>query len=331
MKVSSFQGFIEKISSSGPGSLFLACGTERVQLGRIRDAARSRFCETLGFEFSSFHAEDAEPGRLARLLAEPSLFSSGRLVRIPDADRLPSAIRAELVRSAADEGRTDALLVESTESSLRHAFNASVDRVHGAASFVCWEPFERDMGRWFDTLAKERGLSLPPGSRGILLSWAGGSLSRLDEAIERASVFSGGRSLTTAELAGLLTGVADPGVFDLADEIWAGRRGSALSTAWRLICAGEEPVALLALVQRQWERLEAARSLLAEGGGQKEIERDLGLSPTAASSLLSSAKSSSAPPVWVSAEALASSDLSLKTGGDPFVVFAGLIHSLTQG
>ncbi|HQJ09917.1 MAG TPA: cell wall hydrolase, partial [Deltaproteobacteria bacterium] len=51
---------------------------------------------------------------------------------------------------------------------------------------------------------KEHGLSLPPGSRGILLSWAGGSLSRLDEAIERVSVFSEGRTLTTAELAGLL-------------------------------------------------------------------------------------------------------------------------------
>jgi len=331
MKVSSFQGFVEKIASSGPGALFLACGTELVQLGRIRDAARSRFCETLGFECSSFYAEDAEPGKLTRFLAEPSLFSSGRLVRIPGADRLPAAIRAELVRAAADEGRTDVLLVESSENSLRHSFNASVDRIPGAASFVCWEPFERDMGRWFDILAKEHGLSLPPGSRGILLSWAGGSLSRLDEAIERVSVFSEGRTLTTAELAGLLTGVADPGVFDLADEIWAGRRGNALSTAWRLICAGEEPVALLALVQRQWERLEAARALIAGGGDQKDMVRELGLSPTAASSLLSSARNSSAPPVWVAAEALASSDLSLKTGGDPFVVFAGLIHSLTQG
>lgn len=27
MKVSSFQGFVEKIASSGPGALFLACGT----------------------------------------------------------------------------------------------------------------------------------------------------------------------------------------------------------------------------------------------------------------------------------------------------------------
>lgn len=322
---------MERIASAGPGSLFLVCGTEQVQISRIREAIRSRFCGLLEYEYATMSGEDAEPGRLTRLLDEPSLFSPGRIVRLSDADRFPAAVRRELTAAASVPGRTDSILVESTDTSLRSAFNAGIDKIPGSLSFICWDPFERDFSRWCDTLAGERGLPLTSGCRSMLISWAGGSLSRLDDAVSRAALFSGGRTMAPAELAGLLTGLADPEVFDLADEIWAGRRGRALSLAWRLIQAGEEPVALLALIQRQWERLETARAVLAAGGGQKDVERELGLTSTSAASLVSSARASSTPPIWKASELLASSDLSLKTGADPFTVFAGLIHSLTQG
>lgn len=329
MKASSLQGFMDSVRKAGPGSVFLACGTEQVQLSRVRDAVRRRFCSGLGFEYGAVPPDEAEPGLITRMLEEPSLFAPGRLLRLPEADRLPAAVRRELVEAASAPGRVDAILVESTETALRNSFNASLDGLPGTVSYVCWDPFEKDMPGWCDVLAGEHGLALTAGSRSALVAWAGGSLSRLDDAVRTAAVFSGGRTLSQAEMAGLLTGVADPGVFDLADEIWAGRRGRAMALAWRLLQAGEEPVALLALIQRQWEKLEAARSILAAGGGRREIERETGLPRGASDRLADAAAKTSVPPQWIASEALASSDHQLKTGGEPFTVFAALIHSLT--
>jgi DNA polymerase-3 subunit delta len=319
----------DRIRSAKAGSVFLVCGTEQFQICRIRAAARVRFCDGLGFEYSTLSADEAETGRISRILGEPSLFAPGRLLRLSEADRMPAATRRELTELAGRGGSQDAILVESTETSLRNAFNAGIDRIQGAVSFVCWDPFERDFARWCDTLCREKGLSLPAGSRSVLISWAAGSLTRLDDTSPRASLFAAGRALEPSDLAGLLTGVADSAVFDLSDEIWAGRPGRALSIAWRLIQAGEEPVALLALIGRQWEKLEAARTIVSSGGGSKDVERELGIPASAASSLITCAKSSKTRPVWVCAELLASSDQSLKTGADPFTVFASLIHSLT--
>ncbi|HRY60842.1 MAG TPA: hypothetical protein P5266_01505, partial [Candidatus Fermentibacter sp.] len=117
--------------------------------------------------------------------------------------------------------------------------------------------------------------------------------------------------------------------FALAIASAAARRGRALALAWRLLQAGEEPVALLALIQRQWEKLEAARSILASGGGRREIERETGLPRGASDRLADAAAKTSVPPQWIASEALASSDHMLKTGGEPFTVLAALIHSLT--
>lgn len=326
MRIRDYGGMAETVARGEPGGCFLLCGTEQLQLSRLRSAARRRYCQDLGFEHVTMSVESTEPGSIARLLGEPSLFSPGRLLRFPEADRMPAAVRRELADAVRQGGLVDAILVESGETSLRHQFNASLEPF--AATFVCWDPFERDMPGWCDLLAREKGLRLDSAARRTVLDWAAGSLSRLGDALERASLYASGGSLTAADAAALLAGVADPAVFDLASLVWAGRRGDALGCAWRLLDAGEEPVGILALVQRQWEMLEAARAVVAAGGGRREVEKALGTGQTAAAGLLS-ALSGGAPPAWRAAEALAGADHALKTGRDAYSVLAGLIYSLT--
>ncbi len=328
MRVQGFAAFEKELRGARPGAVFLVCGPEPWQAARLRAAARCRYCEGLGFEYRSVYPDDLSPGDIPRMVSEPSLFSPGRLFRFAEADRLPPRLRKELLESLGSPAG-DALLVESGDSSMKSSFNAAVDRI--ARSFVCWEPFERDLQGWCDTMAAEEGLSLTPALRSILVSWCGGSLSRLADAVTRASLYASGRRLEPSELAGIVTGVADPGVFDLADEVWAGRTGGALSCAWRLIRAGEEPVALLALLYRQWERFETARRIVSSGGGARDLQRELGLPMQAAGLMAKTAAESGLPPAWISSELFASSDWEMKSGADASTVFAGLIHALTRG
>lgn len=323
MRVSGFERFEQEIAGAGPGSRFLVSGSEPYQAARLRASLRLRL-QGLGFEYLSFSGDDLSAGDLRRAGSEGSLFATGRLIRVAEAERSGPAVKQEIVDAAAGADDT-AMLVEVTDH--RSALAAKLEKT--CMTFVCWDPFEKDMYRWCERLALEHGLSMAPDAQHLLVGYSAGSLSRLADAVERASLFAAGARLGRRELAGLLWAAADTDAFDLVDSALSGNWGKALGDCWKLTSAGEEPVGLVSLLFRQWLRADEARRILRSGAGRAEVEKLAGGKGPAARRLLEAASSGSWGEPWLVSESFAAADTALKTGSDPHVILAGLIRSLT--
>jgi len=323
LKVAGFERFEKEISAAGPGARFLVGGPEPWQAMRLRALVRDRF-EKLGFEYVSYSGDDLSAGDLSRAFSEGSLFASGRLVRIADAEKASQACRRELIGLAGDSCDS-ALLVEVADQ--RSALAGRLEKT--CLTFVCWDPFERDMQKWCARLVSESGLSLAPDTGQLFVEYASGSLVRLADAVGRAALYAKGGRLGRREAAGLLWASADADAFSLADSALSGDWRGALGKCWALVSAGEEPVGLLALLFRQWLRAEEAREAIRAGGGEAAVERVAGGRGPAARRLMEAASKGSWGRPWDMAECFASADTALKTGSDPFVTLAGVVRSLT--
>jgi DNA polymerase III delta subunit len=290
---------------------------------RLRACARSRF-EGLGFEYVSFFGEELSVGDLRRASSEGSLFAAGRLLRVAEAEKAPAAARQELLALAEGSDET-AMLVEIAD----HRSSLATRLEKSCTSFVCWDPFERDMYKWCDRLAGENGLSITGDASQMLVGYSSGNLSRLADAIERAAIFAAGSRLGRKELSGFLWASAEADAFDLVDSAMSGDWRKALGQCWKLISAGEEPVGLVALLFRQWLRADEARRVIRGGGGQGDLERIAGARGPAVRRLREAASSGTWGEPWAVSESFAEADAALKTGSDPYVVLAGLLRSLT--
>jgi DNA polymerase III delta subunit len=327
LKIPSFEVFEEKLSAAGAGSAFLLCGTEPYQAGRIRSAVITRFVEGCRFDRVQLGPDEVKPGDLRRMAGERSLFAPGLLIRIADADKAPAAVRTEIAEAAESIGE-NAILVETSETSIRTGLNARLDRC--SLTYICWEPFDRDLPRWCSRLCMESGMDASREVQSMLVSWAAGSLERLAEAVERTALFTLGRKAAREDVAGVLSSGGRAGIFDLADLVQAGDRKAALVTAWSLASEGEEPVGMVAFLFRQWQRSVQARAILASGGSAEAVERSLGLPKSVSQRIVRLLAGSPGPDPAEAAEAFAAADNALKTGGDPYIALAELVQSLTR-
>jgi len=327
LKIPSFEVFEEKLSSAGAGSAFLLCGTEPYQAARIRNAVIARFVEGCRFDRIQLAPDEIRPGDLRRMAGERSLFAPGLLIRIAEADRAPAPVKTEIAEAAESIGE-NAILVETSDTSIRTGLNARLDKC--SLTYICWEPFDRDMPRWCSRLCRESGMDASRLVQSMLVSWAAGSLERLAEAVERTALFTLGRKPSGDDVAGVLSGGAQAGIFDLADLVQSGDRKAALAAAWSLASSGEEPVGMVAFLFRQWQRSVQARAILASGGSVEAVERSLGLPKSVSQRIVKVLAARPGPDPAEAAEAFAAADKALKTGGDPFVALAELVQSLTR-
>jgi DNA polymerase III delta subunit len=262
-------------------------------------------------------------------MSEGSLFSSGRLLDISDVSGLSRKVKNELLEAAGDPSG-NCILCRTTQSRISSGFLGKLEKA--ALTYVCWEPFQRDLRKWCGRLAAEASVSLTRDGSQTVELYSAGVLQRLAEAMERLSLYyTGGESIDRDGVLKVLTGRAEHTIFDLSDMLFTNRRSGAMDSLMSLIRAGEEPVAILAFLYSQWKMVNRARDIIASGGTSSTVSKELGIRYMQLDRVVAAAgKMYAEDPAGTPAK-FASADLSLKTGGDSFTVLAGVIFALTSG
>lgn len=311
-----------------PGAVMLLAGEELYQRNRLLSAAVGAYAAK-GFELVRLDCADMEPGDLGRAFTEGSLFSGSRLIVVLSPMRLARAAKSSLIGHLEELSDNSAVVV-TDRTRVKTGTLGKIARL--ATSYVCYDPWERDLPGWVSRLASESGVRLTGSAAATLTAHSAGSLSRLASAIRALSLYylDTEDKLDDDRVRRVLAGSGDCDIFDLGDSVMANSRAKALSAVSSLLRSGEEPVAMLSYLFGHWCRVVRARALLASGGGNRNIGRELGVAPFLARKLKAHAAGYSGTPVSVAAEAFASADEALKTGGDPYTVLAGLVLVLTS-
>lgn len=323
-----FEDMEREVRRAVPGAVLMLAGEELYQRNRLLKSAMEAYAGN-GFEPVRLDCADMEAGDLGRAFTEESLFSGQRLILVLSPMALRRSAKSELLEHLGSLGGNAAVVV-TDRTRIKSGTLAKIARL--GSSYVCYDPWERDFPGWVGRLAGESGVSLGGAAAATLAAHAGGSLSRLASALQALSLYylDDDRRLDADDVRRVLAGSADCDIFDLGDRVMADRRSGALDALRSLLRAGEEPVAMLSYLYSHWCRVAGARALLAGRGNNCNIGRELGVAPFLARKLKSHAASYAGTSVSVAAEAFASADESLKTGGDPYTVLAGLVLVLTS-
>ena len=235
------------------------------------------------FSYRGFIGEEIEDIReVFDELGTVALFGGGpRLVVVSDADPFVSDNRPALEDYVANPKPTGVLVLEvKTWQTTTKLYKAVAEK---GLSIDCKSPKPDAILTWMHERAeKEHRAKLQPAAAERLLEIVGPQMGRLDQEIAKLALLNGGQTGKKGD-APISKDLVDSNVggwqvreiWDMVGAAAAGEARSALVMLDRLVAAGEEPIALLAMVASKLRPLAAATRVYedAERAGRRITPR----------------------------------------------------------
>lgn len=162
--------------------------------------------------------------------------------------------------------------------------------------------------------AARRGFELDPEAARFLVSHMGDGLARLDNELDRLSLWAGkGGRVEVEDLQEMVSDLTETSIFALGDAVISQDLTASLRIAERLGQQGSGPTAVLYPTAAAVRRAHRALSLLEAGQPPKSVEKELGLPPFLVRKIVESVRGASVEAIRSASIAL--SDLELWTRG----------------
>ncbi len=133
---------------------------------------------------------------------------------------------------------------------------------------------------WIKRHFFELGKSISTPDCEYLMFLCGASMDNLLTEIEKIAAGTAGESVTKSDIEALGSRVLEATVFELTDSIIEGQYTKALAILRDLFDMKQEPVAILAAVTKQMQRLYGAKLSMAGGGSENAVAQLLGYKST---------------------------------------------------
>ncbi|MDE2787846.1 MAG: DNA polymerase III subunit delta [Chloroflexota bacterium] len=130
--------------------------------------------------------------------------------------------------------------------------------------------------QWIKQRAEDKGSSITPPAMQVLAELVGGDLWTIDRELEKLSLYATGRSITDADVRAMVPYAQEANIFAAVDSIMDGRPGPALRSFMQLMEDGQEPLYIIAMIERQLRLIALARDLTDRGVAQPDLGRRMG-------------------------------------------------------
>lgn len=278
-----------------------------------------RACAGKGATREILYGDELDPRDLLDQMRSPSLWDPFKWVLLRHGERLSAKQWEALLPLLTEPMERVVLVVQMAKADGRVKFFQALNKAAERAVFVKLEPAEGgEWNLWLQSFLKETGKELEDPARQLLQAWLGDSLADLRHGVQRAALYAGGEpTIREAHVRAVTTKIAPEDVFRLTGAIFSGDRAQALRFLESLLQQGEEPLALVGLLARQYRWLLGILSLRAEGQGDPAIAQAVGIFPAAAKVLFPASRRLGGKGVIKGLVSLAEADHSLKSSRVP--------------
>lgn len=313
----------EELARKKVRSFYYFCGEEQFKAqAALQDLKRTLFPEGPGdFDLQVFSGDEVKAARLLDAANSLGFFaSSGRkLFLVKNADALPSKEWEALKPLVENPPEHQVLVFLGKKFDQRLKQFQWISKGGDALALVKFEAVrDSELPHWCGLLARDRGVKLEPEALRLLCEWAGADLYDLQQSLEKAALYAAPAvNITEEHVRAVNVRLRPESVFEFTEAVLHKRRAPALGQLQALLDQGEEPIALLALLVRQYRLVLQILARRAEGMGDESIVSDLRLYPRQAQTLFAASKRLGGKAVIRALDQLAEADRQLKSSREP--------------
>ena len=312
--------------------LYVLAGEDPFKLEHYADSLfRAYFPE--GGTREILYGDELDAWALLDQVRTPSLWEPVKFVLVRQAERLSAKQWEALLPLLQEPFERCCLVFQCLKVDARFKFFQAIGKAADRAALAKLEPVSvGEASAWLRSFLKEAGKEADEPARETLLEWTAGSLAELKHLVEKAALYSGGDPTIREEhVRAVGYRIAPEDVFRLTGCLLAGDRAGSLALLEALLRQGEEPLALLGLLARQYRWLLAILTHRAEGKGDTVIASAAGIFPAAGRVLFPASRRLGSKGVIRGLKALAEADLALKSSRLPKdQLMTGLVMQLTE-
>ena len=164
-----------------------------------------------------------------------------------------------------------------------------------------------------------------------LIDITGGTMTALSGEIQKICAYSGAEEIRKSDIDAVTEPVLDAVVFQMTDQLSAGRYDKALLKLQQLLKMQQEPLAILGAVGGHFRRIGTARTLLDHGKSSQELAKLYGISEYPARKTMEAARRFRPEFCAAAARLVLETDYKIKTSfDDPVRLLELLILELAQ-
>jgi DNA polymerase-3 subunit delta len=265
------------------------------------------------------YGDELDPAELLDSVRSLSLWDPHKFILVRQAERISAKNWEALLGIVENPFEHCTLLFQSHKTDGRMKFFQALAKAGDECVQVKLEPsVGGEWNKWLQAFLKEACKELADEARPLLQEWTGTSLIELKHLVDRAALFAGAAPEIRREhvmAVGYRATAED--VFRLSGAILTGDRASVLALMDTLVRQGEEPIALIGLIARQYRWLLGILALRAEGKADAVIATECGIYPMAAKVLFPASRRLGGKGVVKGLVALADADHALKSSRLP--------------
>lgn len=149
-----------------------------------------------------------------------------------------------------------------------------------------------------------------------LIDITGGTMTALSSEIDKICAYSGAEEIKRTDIDAVTEPVLDAVVFQMTDQLSAGRYDQAMQKLQQLLKMQQEPLAILGAVGSHYRRISAARTLLDNGKGTFELQKLCGIPDYPARKTMEAARRCTPRFCSTAAQLVVETDYRMKTSFD---------------
>jgi len=220
---------------------------------------------------SRFHCISGDIINAASFTLESSMFSSKKMAVISEIETLVSQKDTSLLADIIRDLPTDSLVILTThDNTIPKSLTALSDNVQPV---IFWRMFENEIQTHIIKRISSAGRTIDNQAALRIISLTGRDIRKTDEAIDRILGGSEG-AITDQIVLSLIADQRDVSAFEFVEAFFK-RRKNCLSLLKKVLDEGGNELGLLALLQREAERIENYHTLRAKGKNHDDALTEL--------------------------------------------------------
>lgn len=281
------------------------------EVNRWKDTFLEKYGDT---DLEELDGESTAVETIAGALQATPFLSPKRLVILRNFLSTRKADQANALLPALQKlpDSTFLLMAELSEPDKRTSVFKAVGTLATQRLFL--KPKGSQLNLWIRRRVESLKAQIDSGTADYLVSWVGDDLLRLQNELEKLSLYARGQHITPAMIDELVADNVQKSIFTLTDLLAQKKYSAVLKTLEQLEQQGEEAGYLFAMVTRQFRLLLEIKALTDQGQGPASIARTMGVHPFVVQSTVRYAKNFTYEQLKTALAELLVLDRRLKTG-----------------